>query len=229
MRLQRADFLDLADLHLAIGGIDIGALLEAVGQSGSMPQQVDDQHRPRRRPGQEGRRGAGLEDAEVLPFRNVFVDGLVERDAAFLDQHHEGDRGDRLGHRIDAEDGVVLDRRLALEVGKALHRAMDHLAAAVDQKLRPRKAAGIDIAAASDAPRRGRGRPWTCRRIRARRGSGLTSGYLRQAVAVRLDSRKVCPVPTAACLPRAGGWCRLPAQSRTAAGQPKCPNSTTPN
>jgi hypothetical protein len=42
--------------------------------------------------GQEGRRGAGDEHAEVLPFRNVFVDGLVERDAAFLDQHHEGDR-----------------------------------------------------------------------------------------------------------------------------------------
>ena len=40
-------------------------------------------------------------------------DRLVERDLALLDQHHERDRGDRLAHRIDAEDGVVLDRRVA--------------------------------------------------------------------------------------------------------------------
>ena len=47
--------IDLADLVLAIGGIDIGALLEAVGEARGVAQQVDDQHRPRRRPGQEGR------------------------------------------------------------------------------------------------------------------------------------------------------------------------------
>ena len=74
------------------------------------------------------------------------MDRLVERDAAFLDQHHEGHAGDRFGHRIDAKDGVVFHRRLALDVGKALHRAVDHLAAAVDQELRSRKAAGIDVA-----------------------------------------------------------------------------------
>ena len=146
-RLQRARLDDLADLLFAVGGIHIGALLEAVGQPRGVPQQIHDQHRPRRRPGQEGRRGAGDEDAEILPFRDVFVDRLVERDAAFLEQHHERHRGDRLGHRIDAEDGVVPDRHLALEIGKALHRAVDDLAAAVDQKLRPRETAGVDVAA----------------------------------------------------------------------------------
>jgi hypothetical protein len=73
------------------------------------------------------------------------MDGLVERDAAFLEQHHEGHRRDRLGHRIDAKNGVVFHGRFALEVGKALHRAVDDLAAAVDQKLRSREAAGVDI------------------------------------------------------------------------------------
>ena len=145
-RLQRSRFLDLADFHFAIGRIHVGALLEAVGQTGSVPQEIHDQHRPRRRPGQKCRRGAGLEHAEVLPFRDVFVDGLVERDAAFLDQHHEGDAGDRLGHRIDAKNGVVLHRNLALDVGETLHRTMDDLAAAIDQELRSRKAAGIDVA-----------------------------------------------------------------------------------
>ena len=144
--LQRAGLLDLADLFFAIGGIDVGALLEAVGETRGVPQQVDDQHRTGQRAGQEGRRVAGDEDAEVLPFRNVFGDRLVERDAAFLEQHHEGHRGDRLGHGIDAENGVVLDRHLALEVGKALHRAVHHLAAAIDQQLGSGKAAGVDIA-----------------------------------------------------------------------------------
>jgi hypothetical protein len=74
------------------------------------------------------------------------MDRLVERDAAFLEQHHEGHGGDRLGHRIDAENRVVPHRRLALEVGKALHRRVHHLAAAIDQKLGPRKPAGVDIA-----------------------------------------------------------------------------------
>src|SRR6202022_3233511 len=60
-RLQRSRFYDLADLHLAIGGIHVGALLEAVSEAGSMPQKVYDQHWPRRRPGQECRRRAGLE------------------------------------------------------------------------------------------------------------------------------------------------------------------------
>ena len=111
-----------------------------------MPQQVDDQHRPRRRAGQEGRRRSGDEHAEVLPFRDIFVHGLVERDAAFLDQHHESHGRDRLGHRIDAEDGVVLDLHLALEVGKALRRRVHDLAAAVDRELRSGKAPGIDVA-----------------------------------------------------------------------------------
>jgi hypothetical protein len=73
------------------------------------------------------------------------MDGFVERDAAFLEQHHEGHAGDRLGHRIDAENGVVFHGRFALDVGKALHRAVDDLTAAVHQELGAWKAAGIDV------------------------------------------------------------------------------------
>jgi hypothetical protein len=74
------------------------------------------------------------------------MDGFVDRDAAFLDQHHEGDRRDRLGHRIDAENRIVLDRDLALDIGKALDGGMDDLAAPVDQKLCSREASGIEVA-----------------------------------------------------------------------------------
>ena len=207
-RLQRARLCDLADLLLAIGGIDIGALLEAVGQARGVAQQVDDQHRPRRRPGQECRRRAGLEHAEVFPFRDVFVDGLVERDAAFLEQHHEGHAGDRLGHRIDAEDGVVLDRHLALDVGKALHRRVDHLAAAIDQELRPRKAAGIDVAVLEmriDAVEALLGHAGGFGRGGGRGEHRVFSGRS----GASLDSRKVPPVPITTRLPLPGRRCRL--------------------
>src|SRR5205814_7636966 len=99
----------------------VRALLKTVSQAGGMPQQVDDQHWARWRFGQKWRRSAGLKHAEVLPFRDVLMDGLVERDAAFLDQHHEGDRSERLGHRIDSENGVVAHRRLALNIREPLY------------------------------------------------------------------------------------------------------------
>ena len=61
------------------------------------------------------------------------MDRLVERDAAFLEQHHEGDARDRLGHRIDAENSVVFDGDFTFNIGKALHRAVDDFAAAMHQ------------------------------------------------------------------------------------------------
>ena len=146
-RIERPLRQPLGDLQLAIGGIDIGALLEAVGQPGGVAQQIDDLHRTRWRPGQERRRVAGDEHTEVLPFRDVFVHGIVERDLALLHQHHEGHAGQRLAHGIDAIDRVFLDGNLALDVGKALHGAVHHLAAAIDQQLRAGKAAGIDVSA----------------------------------------------------------------------------------
>ncbi len=121
-----------------------------------MAQQVDDLHRPGNGLGDELRHGAGLGaerrdaadiDAEVLPLRDVLVHRLVDRDAPLLHQHHERDRGDRLGHRVDAEDGVVLDRRLALDIGKTLDGRMNELAAPVDDRLRAGEAARIDVVA----------------------------------------------------------------------------------
>src|SRR5260370_37346566 len=69
----------------------------------------------------------------------------IDRVSALLERHKEGYVRYLLGHRIDAKNGVVLHGRLALDVGKALHRAVDDLAAAVNQELGSREAAGIDI------------------------------------------------------------------------------------
>ncbi len=52
-------------------------------------------------------------DADLLvgKFRNEFGDGVAEQEMAVLDQHHDADRDDRLGHREDAEDRVLRHRR----------------------------------------------------------------------------------------------------------------------
>ena len=52
-------------------------------------------------------------DADLLvgKFRDEFRNGVAEQEMAILDQHHDADRDDRLGHREDAEDRVVRHRR----------------------------------------------------------------------------------------------------------------------
>ena len=77
-------------------------------------------------------------------------DVVVQADQAFLDQHHEGDGRDRLGHRVDAEDGVLPHRLAALEVDVSGHAGMDQRAAAVDLGQDAGEAAGIDVTAGHD-------------------------------------------------------------------------------
>ena len=48
-------------------------------------------------------------DADLLfgEFRDELGHGIDQQQLAVLDQRHNGDRDDRLGHGEDAEDGVV--------------------------------------------------------------------------------------------------------------------------
>ncbi len=63
-----------------------------------MAQQVDGPHRLVDARGLERADPAGLEDAQVAPGGDEAVHRIVQRHQALLDQHHEGDAGDRLGH-----------------------------------------------------------------------------------------------------------------------------------
>ncbi|MNR11717.1 hypothetical protein D3C85_1280310 [compost metagenome] len=94
-----------------------------------MAQQVHHQHLALGRPGLEALHIAARVDAKVLPRRDVLADRIVESDLAFLDQHHDRHRGDRLRHRVDAEDRILGQRRLPLAVGHAQHRIQHDFAA----------------------------------------------------------------------------------------------------
>ena len=84
---------------------------EKVCQPGCVPQQVLDGDRPARpRP----IRACRLFTTPTLGSANSgtnFANRVADEQLSFLDQHHERDRDDRLGHRIDAEDGVAAQRR----------------------------------------------------------------------------------------------------------------------
>ena len=135
----------LAELQLAVGGINVAELLEAVGQAGGVAQEVDDQHRPVGRLRLEGLHVAAVVDPEVLPFGNVPGHRIVESGQALLDQHHEGDRGDRLGHRVDAEEVVALQLALPFAVGEAQHGLIGQLAAPPDLDLGAGQLARVDV------------------------------------------------------------------------------------
>jgi hypothetical protein len=84
-------------------------------------------------------------DLRIGEFGDVFRDGVGDEQPSVLDQHHERDRDDRLGHRIDAEDCVAGHYRAA-RPQHAEVAAIADLAAPRDQHRNPRQAAGVDFA-----------------------------------------------------------------------------------
>jgi hypothetical protein len=73
-------------------------------------------------------------------------DGVVEQDTAILDQHHHRDRGEGLGHRVQAEDRVLGHRRARLRIALAERLEIDDLAPPGHQPDRARVAALGDLA-----------------------------------------------------------------------------------
>ena len=63
---------------------------------------------------------------------------------ALFMEHHHGDAGDRFRHRIDAEDGVALERRARGEVLMAVGVDADKLAVPRDHGHDPRKLLIVD-------------------------------------------------------------------------------------
>ena len=59
------------------------------------------------------------QELEIGEFGHVFADGIVELPQAFLVQHHQRHAGDGLGHGIDAEEAVLVHRRIVVDAGEA--------------------------------------------------------------------------------------------------------------
>jgi hypothetical protein len=83
---------------------------------------------PRCRPEPVGPGGAveGLEDLQAREGGQVFLDGIVEPEPALLDELHRGGRGDRLGHRRDAEQRICRQRPAGRDIGFAERALVQH-------------------------------------------------------------------------------------------------------
>ena len=103
-----------------------------------MPQQIPDRDRALQR----------LELERILPCFigkidadfcirkgvNIFRHGIVEGQLAVVDQHHRGNRGDGLRHRIDLENAIRRHRLAGRGVPHAETFEIDRLAVLLDQQ-----------------------------------------------------------------------------------------------
>ena len=85
-----------------------------------MGQQVPDPHRLGGGHGHRLEVGPAGEHPDVGEGRDERADRVVQLEGALLVEHHRRDRGDRLGHRVDAPQGVGLDRQPGLDVARAV-------------------------------------------------------------------------------------------------------------
>ena len=134
----------VADARQIEPGLGVGVLHRsierdlAISETGGVPQQIlhDDFAIGRnRRVGHAREFAVGTRDADLLALerRKEFRHRIGEFDLAVLDQHHGGDRDQRLGHRIDAKDGIQRHRLAFILVLEARGVGIDELALARDQ------------------------------------------------------------------------------------------------
>ena len=130
----------------AVERVDRIALHEAVGQARRVGQQVAEVDLALGRHRIDLAAAAAGIDARVGEAGDEFRDRVVELKAALLVEHHDRRRGERLGHGIDAEDGVGPHRLVALDVGLAAGLGEGQLALAHDDRHHAGQAAAVDPA-----------------------------------------------------------------------------------
>ena len=72
--------------------------------------------------------------ALVVELRQILLHWVAQRQFSLFGQHHNADRRDRLGHRHDLEDAVLLHGTARLDVGHAESMELHHVAAGRDQR-----------------------------------------------------------------------------------------------
>ncbi len=129
-----------ADLEVAVDLIDRvldadARQAAAVGEAGSVGEHVAERDGPGGGLGLHVGSLAGHPDAVVLPGGDVAADRVVELEIALLVEGHQRDRGDRLGHGIDAVDRIVGRGLAALAVHLAEGLEVGEVAVAGDADL----------------------------------------------------------------------------------------------
>src|SRR5208282_1303262 len=129
---------------LAIGAVH-GMIGGAVGEAAGMAQYMPHRHRPRRCNRLHPCPVAGDPYPMVAPVRDKPRDRVVELKPALLEQRHQRYRRYRLAHRVETENRIVRQRRLALAVSEAERFEISDVAVPCDQSLASGDLAGLDV------------------------------------------------------------------------------------
>ena len=97
-------------------------------------------------------RGAVVPDPQAAELREEPRDRVVELEPALLVERHQRHAGDRLGHRVDPEDRVGLDRTARRQVPVADAGQRRHLAPAGHQREHPRQAPRRHVGLLEEGP-----------------------------------------------------------------------------
>ena len=105
--------------------------IETVGEAAGVREQMQHGH------GVLGRRrlaALGIQHLQIRQFGHELLDRIGELKLAFFVEHHCRHRGDRLAHRIDAEQGVLGHRAVVVRPAVAHRLEVDDLAVARHQR-----------------------------------------------------------------------------------------------
>jgi len=120
------------DLFFEVHLIDQGGAPETVGQTRGVTEQVTDRDLAIRGNGLQNpllRRLVNLfhADLETLEFWEIPRNRIVEQEVAFLEEHHDRNTGDRLGHGIDPKDRTFRHWHAGLDVLHPVGLELNHL------------------------------------------------------------------------------------------------------
>ena len=140
-----------ADAEFGVVGLALCVARSAVTDAGGMRQQVLDRHVAVRGHELHARVSGPRIDApdgdfQVAQRRDPARGGRPQREAVLLVQDHHRDAGDRLAHRVDAEERVLRHGFLRFEVAVAVGVEVGDLAAAGDQAGGAGDLPGLDVA-----------------------------------------------------------------------------------
>jgi hypothetical protein len=131
-------------LHVGFGQ---DVLVEAVGQSGRVGQQVVHGQRGFQRLGLIGAFRTRHQHLHVSEGRDELGDRVVQVKETALIQHHQGGGGDRFGHGVDTDQRFRRVGRTGFNVGLAIVARPGNGTLAGDQRRSEGKTSAINVAA----------------------------------------------------------------------------------
>jgi hypothetical protein len=94
----------------------LDAFRRVQAHAGSMRHEIAEGHQPGRSAQRHLAGALRFHDPLPAKLRQILFDRIRDAQFAFLGQHHDGQRHDRLGHGVNLEDRVSLDRLPSFQI-----------------------------------------------------------------------------------------------------------------